>query len=252
MRLMSGMALSGIGLVAVWQGGAWFSGLAAVVAGVMIWELAMMTAPDRGFAAVALALASAALLILVIWAQQPYLTIALLLPGALMAWGPRRDIPVAMLYAGAIMIASYGLVRFRMSHGEVWLVWLVLVVVVTDIAGYFVGRMIGGPKFWPGISPKKTWAGVIAGWLAAALVGAGVMALTDAAPGLPLLSAAIAFASQLGDISESAIKRRAGVKDASALIPGHGGLLDRFDGLLGAALLMVVVAQFVAVPDLRF
>ena len=77
------------------------------------------------------------------------------------------------------------------------------------------------------------------------------MFFTTAGPDLPWISAAIALASQMGDIAESAIKRRAGVKDSSALIPGHGGLLDRFDGLLGAALLMLIVAQVVVVPEVR-
>jgi phosphatidate cytidylyltransferase len=132
-----------------------------------------------------------------------------------------------------------------------WLIWLVLVVVVTDIAGYFAGRIIGGPKFWPAVSPKKTWSGTIAGWVCAAIVGMVFLRFTTAGPDLPWISAALSLASQLGDIAESAIKRRMGVKDSSHLIPGHGGLLDRFDGLLGASLLMLLVALIVIVPEVR-
>ncbi|MCB1363037.1 MAG: phosphatidate cytidylyltransferase, partial [Rhodobacteraceae bacterium] len=90
-----------------------------------------------------------------------------------------------------------------------------------------------------------------AGWIGAALVGLAFLSFTTAGRDLPWISALVAFASQMGDIAESAIKRRAGVKDSSNLIPGHGGLLDRFDGLLGAALMMLVVAQVVVVPEIR-
>ena len=124
-------------------------------------------------------------------------------------------------------------------------------VVVTDVAGYFAGRMIGGPKFWPKVSPKKTWSGTAAGWVGAALIGALFLSFTNAGRDLIWISAVLAFASQMGDIAESALKRRMGVKDSSALIPGHGGLFDRFDGLLGAALLMLLVALIVDVPEVR-
>ena len=102
------------------------------------------------------------------------------------------------------------------------------------------------------VSPKKTWSGIVAGWLAAALIGAVFLKISTAGIDLLWISSVLAFASQLGDIAESAIKRRAGVKDSSNLIPGHGGLMDRFDGLLGAALLMLLVAQLTPVPVVRF
>ena len=163
----------------------------------------------------------------------------------------RREPMIFAAYAMAVMLAGWGLVGFRMDYGSVWLVWLLLVVIVTDIAGYFAGRLIGGPKFWPRVSPKKTWAGVIAGWIGAAVVGVIFLRFTTAGPDLPWISAALSLASQMGDVAESAIKRRMGVKDSSRLIPGHGGLLDRFDGILGAALLMLLVAQLVVVPEVR-
>ncbi|MDP5349564.1 MAG: phosphatidate cytidylyltransferase, partial [Paracoccaceae bacterium] len=124
--------------------------------------------------------------------------------------------------------------------GLTWLIWLVLVVVVTDVAGYFAGRMIGGPKFWPAISPKKTWSGTVAGWIGAGALGLAFQPLTGAGATLVLISMIASFASQMGDIAESAVKRRTGVKDSSSLIPGHGGVLDRFDGLLGASLLVLL------------
>jgi phosphatidate cytidylyltransferase len=106
--------------------------------------------------------------------------------------------------------------------------------------------MLGGPKFWPAISPKKTWSGTVAGWLGAVAVGYGFWAAGFGAWHLLWASPFVAFAGQMGDIAESAIKRRTGVKDSSNLIPGHGGLLDRFDALAFAAI--TTAALHVLVP----
>jgi phosphatidate cytidylyltransferase len=210
-----------------------------------------MIRPDQPGAArlLGLAAASGVLLALVIPGVTGLAVLALLaLAGAVLL---RSHAAIFAVYGFAILLAAWGLVGFRADYGMVWLIWLVLVVVVTDIAGYFAGRMIGGPRFWPAVSPKKTWSGTIAGWIAAALVGLVFLRFTTAGPDLPWISAALSLASQLGDIAESAIKRRMGVKDSSHLIPGHGGLLDRFDGLLGASLLMLLVALIVIVPEVR-
>ena len=141
---------------------------------------------------------------------------------------------------------------FRDDFGVAWLFWLVIVVAMTDIAGYFAGRMIGGAKFWPAISPKKTWSGVVAGWIAAACVGAVFVMVTAAGIGLIWISAVLSFASQMGDIAQSAVKRKMGVKDSSNLLPGHGGLFDRFDAMLGASLFMVLIVLMFDLPGLRF
>ncbi len=121
------------------------------------------------------------------------------------------------------------------------LMLVLLVVWVTDIGGYFAGRGIGGPKFWPRVSPKKTWAGAIGGFAASLAVAAGFAAfgLGKTLP-LLLLGAALSIASQLGDLFESAVKRRFGVKDSSHVIPGHGGLLDRLDGFVAAVVLAAI------------
>ena len=126
--------------------------------------------------------------------------------------------------------------------------WLLVVVVVVDVAGYFAGKVFGGPKFWPKVSPKKTWSGTAAGWVGAAVVGLCYMIFAGGGVVAITVSIAAAMAAQMGDIAESAIKRKVGVKDSSNLIPGHGGLLDRFDGMLGAALLLLIVEQFIAFP----
>jgi phosphatidate cytidylyltransferase len=146
------------------------------------------------------------------------------------------------------LAASYGMMHVRDDLGFAWLVWLVMIVVVTDVAGYFAGRVLGGPKFWPKVSPKKTWSGTIAGWIGAAIVGA-IFGMNSGVWGAILLaSVLLSFASQFGDIAESAIKRKMGVKDSSALIPGHGGVLDRFDGMLGASIGFLVLEGVFGFP----
>jgi phosphatidate cytidylyltransferase len=153
------------------------------------------------------------------------------------------------LYAAAAEIAAV-LVRLDSAEGFVALVFVLLVVWVTDIGGYFAGRGIGGPKLWPRVSPKKTWAGAVGGFAASLVIAVGFVPLdpNKMDPQLaikmgPLLlvAAFLSIVSQLGDLFESAVKRRFGVKDSSQLIPGHGGLLDRLDGLVAA---IVVAAIF--------
>ena len=153
------------------------------------------------------------------------------------------------LYAAAAEIAAV-LVRLDSAEGFVALVFVLLVVWVTDIGGYFAGRGIGGPKLWPRVSPKKTWAGAVGGFVASLVIAVGFVPLdpNKMDPQLaikmgPLLlvAAFLSIVSQLGDLFESAVKRRFGVKDSSQIIPGHGGLLDRLDGLVAA---IVVAAIF--------
>jgi phosphatidate cytidylyltransferase len=155
---------------------------------------------------------------------------------------PQRRIWTAtgFVYAAAAEIAS---VQLRLDHafGFAALMLILLVVWVTDIGGYFAGRGIGGPKLWPRVSPKKTWAGAIGGFAASLAVTAGFAAfgLGKTVP-LLALGAVLSIASQLGDLFESAVKRRFGVKDSSQLIPGHGGLLDRLDGFVAAVVLAAI------------
>jgi phosphatidate cytidylyltransferase len=115
--------------------------------------------------------------------------------------------------------------------------WLFCAVWATDTGAYFAGRTIGGPKLIPRISPNKTWAGLLGGMVAAGIAGGLVASLDPAMPALMLaaLAALVAVVAQAGDFTESAVKRYFGAKDSSQLIPGHGGVLDRLDGLLFAA-----------------
>ena len=171
----------------------------------------------------------------------------LVLGGAATAWFSRPHWSwnaAGFGYAAAAEIAAIA-VRLDRGYGFVALVLILLVVWVTDIGGYFAGRGIGGAKLWPRISPKKTWAGAIGGFVASLAVAAGFAALGVGQPlALVLLSGLMSIVSQLGDLFESAVKRRFGVKDSSHLIPGHGGLLDRLDGLVAALVLAAILGFF--------
>lgn len=154
----------------------------------------------------------------------------------------RRWAPWGALYAG---FPALSLIALRDPPIGLWLVlFLFAVVWATDIAAYFSGRAIGGPKLWERVSPKKTWSGAIGGLLAAALAGAAVAHFA----GVPrlgpvlLVAAGLSIASQAGDLLESALKRRFGVKDSGRIIPGHGGILDRVDGLVAAAVMAMIIA----------
>jgi phosphatidate cytidylyltransferase len=151
-------------------------------------------------------------------------------------------------YAAVVAIVP-PLVRADPSLGIAAILWMFAVVWFTDIAGYFAGRALGGPKLWPAVSPKKTWSGFLGGLAAAILAGAALAAIASrfgwtppvSAVGVILMSAVASVLSQLGDLGESALKRRFGAKDSSRLIPGHGGVMDRLDGFWAVAALMGLV-----------
>jgi phosphatidate cytidylyltransferase len=157
---------------------------------------------------------------------------------AVMALAPRRRAwsAAGVLYAGVLVLAPE-MLRRDLPLGPTAVFFLFAVVWATDILGYFAGRLVGGPKLAVRISPKKTWAGALAGAGGAVAMGVGFITLVGQfGLGSPAATALLlSIVSQGGDLLESAVKRRFGVKDASHVIPGHGGLMDRLDGFLAAA-----------------
>lgn len=247
-RVLTGAGLALVGGGAILLGGNSFLFVTALAAGVLVWELTRMIAPEAGNRAVVFALLSALAVALASDFDTPWAIGLAVLPAVLglLTLGARRW--PFFGFALVIQGAAYELVVLRLDFGATWLLWLLLVVIATDIAGYFAGKALGGPKVWPKISPKKTWSGTLGGWMASAVVGLGYVLSTEAGPLIVVLSVLLSMASQLGDIAESALKRSVGVKDSSDLLPGHGGVFDRFDGVLGAAVFMLVLAQLTSNP----
>lgn len=246
-RILSAAVMVAVGAAEIWLGGTAFAALVIVLTGVMIWELAVMTQDPDPRMPLILAVSASGALTLALVLRSELAALFLMVPVLILALTPRRDARLAAGYALAIMLAGYGLVELRQSAGAAAILWLVAVVVASDVLGYFAGRIIGGPKFWPKVSPKKTWSGTMAGWIGAALVGLGFWLSGYGSGMLVLLSPLVALAGQMGDIVESWVKRRAGVKDASNLIPGHGGVLDRFDALIGAVVAVLALQLFTSV-----
>lgn len=241
-RVISGLILILIGALDLYLGGIPFTIMILVVCGLIMWELSRMFGATYP---VALGCLAAGALFLADYLPSTFTTYSVIVPlflaVVIVAAGQvKSDKRLFSIYILWILVGCYAFLELRLLDGLGWALWLVTVVVATDVAGYFAGRLLGGPKFWPKISPKKTWSGTIAGWGAAAVVGLIFSGgLTQAGWVLIPLSVAVSFAGQLGDIAQSAAKRRKGVKDSSNLIPGHGGVFDRFDAMLGASVFMI-------------
>ena len=240
LRVASAVVLAPLALVAAYAGGWPFDLFWCVAAIIVLWEwFAMVVGPGHRlmFSSCASALAVAAT---VGWRERPLAAILLVGLGALAALifaprGRRLWITGGIVYAGIMLLAPL-LLRRDSGDGFLAMVFLFAIVWTTDVLGYFAGRAIGGPKLAPAVSPKKTWAGAVAGALGVVVVAAiGAAWLGLDIVTIALIALVLSFAAQLGDLLESAIKRHFGVKDASHLIPGHGGVMDRLDGFWGAA-----------------
>lgn len=248
-RVLSGVAMAVIAAADLWIGGVIFEVTVIGLSAVMLWEAARMFGAEQT-AAIRISLLGAAAFTLA--TVSPYiLVVPFLLAAALVGSSQvSRERSLFTPFAAWILVAGYSVWTLRMEAGLLWISWVVLIVIVSDVAGYFAGRFFGGPKFWPAVSPKKTWSGTLAGWVGAAGVGLAFAGPTTAGLALVPLSMLVAFAGQMGDILESYIKRRLGVKDSSNLIPGHGGVLDRLDALLGASMLVMILWFVKALPGL--
>lgn len=225
---------------ATWQGGTVFKALLIIATGLMAWEISRMHDGRKG-----LAISSGAIIglcsFLTFFPLGLSSTIILgmqILVALLMAETHRTSKVTVFLSIMVIVFATSALGVFRQEQGLILTLWLLLCIIASDIGGYFAGKLFGGPKLWVRISPKKTWSGTIGGWVLAACVGTVFVCVADQDIWLIAASVLVAIAAQSGDLAESALKRRAGIKDSSNLIPGHGGLLDRFDGVLGVCFLV--------------
>ncbi|MEL6422249.1 MAG: phosphatidate cytidylyltransferase [Pseudomonadota bacterium] len=248
LRIASGLVIASLALAATWLGTFWFTALMVIGGVLLLFEWSRIT---RGtITDVALALSIAGLVAMVVafdmapawFAPVPgWLIIGVVAAIALQAlfgrdWRGGTFATFGLDYIALPVLAMLWL-RADPSGGLLVTVFLFVVVWGTDIMGYVAGRYFGGPKLIPAISPKKTWSGAIGGTAVAVLGGAGIAMLEPEASfaRMALLALVFSLISQAGDLFESAIKRRYDVKDSGALIPGHGGLLDRVDGLLFAA-----------------
>lgn len=232
-RIVSALVMVAIGLGGIWIGGPVFAVLLIVAAGLMAWETSRMHCDGMLepylYGLVIAAVVLAALFLPTVWL---ICLVALSVGAAFLAHHTRGPVIYTSV---AIVVTCMTLFYVRTAFGINWTLWLLVLVVASDVGGYFAGKLIGGAKILPKISPKKTWSGTLGGWALAAVVGLLAVGLGMGGAGLIVLSVVMAMAAQIGDLLESLMKRRADVKDSSNLIPGHGGLLDRFDGTMGAS-----------------
>jgi phosphatidate cytidylyltransferase len=264
-RVLSALVLLSIAGLGLWLGGLVLALLLSVFGAIMLWEyfrlIIRLTKPFAKIATVASSALLATALILEdrmnvgaeVLALSP-VAVGVLVVTMIVVMIPVRKSRLETLFGAMIPLATF---LFFYLHQSVPLaMWLVVAVVIsTDVSGYFFGKILGGPKFWPSLSPNKTWSGTASGWVMAAIIALVVGMRADDPFATTIVAVAflviVAFAAQMADIAESALKRRAGVKDSSNILPGHGGALDRFDGMLGAftvAGLAFVLAGFAVTP----
>jgi len=243
-RLLSGLAMgAGVALFTL-SGPAPFALMVLVLSLVVSWEWGRLVhGPDAGIL-VAVQLGSAAVAGLLATFLYPGLGLLALLIGAILAMllslGRNSFLAaLGVLYAGFPAVA---LIWLRSDPDEPWLgllavVFLIMIVVTADTAAFVCGRLLGGPLLWPQVSPRKTWSGLIGAVGASAAVGALFWLVVPGGSTLRLAAtgAVLALVAQAGDLAESALKRRFGAKDAGSILPGHGGVMDRVDGLIAAA-----------------
>jgi phosphatidate cytidylyltransferase len=263
-RILSAAVLLPLVIAAIYLGHPYFTVLIVVFAGVAAWEWArvagnprtgaIMPVPsnqDSQWASIAatsaMVIMSAMLLVGSPTVWPVILCVVVGLTWLALALYSREWRRIAWTVPGVIYVAVAGasllLIRSDPEHGLAALLWIIALVVAADTGGYLVGRTVGGPKLVPRISPNKTWSGLGGAVAGAALVGfctAFILNHTNVLM-LTLISAVIGLLEQGGDLVESAFKRHFGVKDTSQIIPGHGGVLDRVDGLLAVAVAVLVI-----------
>lgn len=253
-RVASSLVLASGGLAAAWYGGAWLAGACGAAVVVMSYEWARMSEPNATMPAFLLALAgSLGAVMFASWGQLAF-GVAWMGAAALISATRRRSVAAVIetvggaLYVG-LPCALFLWLRDRAPEGLETILTLFACIWAADVFAYFGGKLIGGPRIARGLSPNKTWSGIIAGVMAGAAAGWACGAVFGAEAAKMAIWVAVgalmAFTGLMGDLFESFLKRRFGVKDASRIIPGHGGVLDRIDGLMAATLVTgaVVAAQ---------
>ncbi len=248
-RILSAAVLMPVVLALLYFGGLGFWLLLAAAAVLMALEWDRLTGGKRfAVTGIASALALVAVLTLQFFGYGDWAVAALLPLAALLAVVNRingRGVVWAVIGLFWLGLPCLSLFWLRGGdHGALVVLWLFFAVWACDTGAYFAGRGIGGPKLAPRVSPKKTWAGLLGGMAAAAAVSAAMAVIFDQRSVLLFIAmgALLALVSQIGDLAESGVKRHFGVKDSGDLIPGHGGILDRVDGVLFAAPALALIA----------
>jgi phosphatidate cytidylyltransferase len=256
LRIMSALVMVVVAILTLWSGGWPFAVLWTIVGVVAILEWLKIVEPQAAFVTRAVAALGIAAAGIATFRSHEIAAIAACLGTAvfIMAMAPARVRLVAgagAAYAGAIAVAPI-IVRAEPALGLALIAWCFAVVWSTDVAAYFAGRALGGPKLWPAVSPKKTWSGAIGGALAG--IAAGLLVAwvsrrfgaswTLGFAGTAACALLASAAGQVGDLLESSLKRHFGVKDSGSIIPGHGGVLDRLDAFV---VVVTLVALAVAI-----
>lgn len=248
-RLLSALVMGSVALACNWLGAVPFALLVAAIAVAMSWEWGRIVRGDGIDAPFLAQSTTACVAVLLAMRGLLGLAVAAVVVGSLvvmaLARSDRRLFSVLGVAYVALPAAALVWLRGEDAYGALAILFIFVVVWTTDTFAYLCGRLIGGPKLWPALSPGKTWAGTLGGLGFAALAGALFAGLlTPPTASLALAGAAIllSLVSQVGDLAESALKRAFAVKDASRLIPGHGGFMDRMDGIVTAALLAALIA----------
>lgn len=252
-RVASGLVLAILGVSAAWFGGPWLAAACGAAVVAMSYEWARMSEPHAAAAAFAFATAGSFGAVLFASWQLLWPGVAwLCLCAALSAARRRTRRGVLETAGGAIYVglppAVFLWLRDRAPEGLETILALFVIIWASDIFAYFGGKLLGGPRIAAGLSPNKTWSGIVAGTLAGALAGYGCGILFHTSDAFRVawlaIGALIAFTGLMGDLFESFLKRRFGVKDASRIIPGHGGVMDRIDSLMAATLLVGAALAF--------
>ena len=242
LRIVSGALLLLVLLIGMWSGVAGILILLFMAAIAMHWEMGQMFGARRRRLFVICLVASLGWLPLVV---QPTVLnsgiflpiVASFLPVVIGSALIGRQRGVYIIYGAILTLGAMAFWYITINFGVFGVTVLATLVILSDIGGYVAGRLIGGRKFWPSISPNKTWSGIFAGWFLAILFGYVLMLYRGELWTIPVC-VSVVIGAQFGDIAESWVKRRVGVKDSSRLIPGHGGVLDRLDGFIGGAVVL--------------